>query len=228
MTSDASRTRFALIGDIVGSRDLKDRAAAQRTLQTSLAALNQLAKDGGCREGMAAALKLTAGDEVQALLLDPAVAVDIIVRIADDLHPAVLAWGLGAGPLSTDEHEDVAVLDGPCFHRARRAVEAAGRERAWVSAAGFAPPHEEALSALFRLMGAIRSRWKPAQLRYIRGARDRLQQDVAELHGVDESTVSKALHAARFRDVEAGESAARALLAWMKDRPAPGTVEAAI
>lgn len=228
MARDDSSIRFALIGDVVGSRELEDRAATQRILQASLAALNRPGNEGGCREAMAAALKLTAGDEVQVLLVDPAPAVDIIVRIGDDLHPVAIAWGLGAGTLSTDEDEDVAVLDGSCFHRARAAVEAAGRERAWVHAAGFAPPHQEALSGLFRLMGAIRSRWKPAQMRYIRGARDRLQQDVAEMHGVDESTVSKALQAARFRDVEAGETAARALLAWMKDRPAQDGLEAEV
>jgi hypothetical protein len=228
MASGSADIRFALIGDVVGSRGLKDRAAAQRTLQATVAALNRSRKDGGCRDGMAAALKLTAGDEVQTLLLDPAFAVDIVVRIADALHPAVVVWGLGAGPLSTDEHADVAVLDGPCFHRARAAVEAAARDRVWVRAAGFAEPHQEALSSLFRLMGAVRSRWKPAQMRYIRGARGQLQQEVAEQHGVDESTVSKALHAARFRDVETAEAAARALLAWMRGRPGPDALEAEV
>lgn len=212
-------TYFALIGDIVRSRHLSDRAGVQQTLQETLRALNRRLK----RRGLVAPLKLTAGDEIQGLLGDPALTVEIVVRIGDELHPAPVAWGLGAGALSTELGTDVAALDGPCFHRAREAVTSAAREGTWLRLAGFASPHGEAVEALFRLMGGIRSRWKEAQLRYVRSARTNNQQEVARLHRVDESTVSKALNAARFRDVRAGEEAARALLDWLsRDARADG------
>jgi hypothetical protein len=209
---------YALIGDIVGSRDLPDRAAVQRNLERLLRSLNEELQ-GSDEPGLATPIKLTAGDEVQVLLSAPARAVDLVVRIADGLHPATIAWGLGAGPLTTDVGEDVAVLDGPCFHHARDAVEAASEGDEWLRTRGFPTPHGESISALFRLMGVIRARWKPAQMRYIRDARTHLQKDVAALHDVDESTVSKALQAARFRDVEQGEAAARDLLRWIATVP---------
>lgn len=210
-------TYYALIGDIAGSRQMENRAEIQRTLLRTIEKLNGRFRCGGSPgDAVAAPLKLTAGDEIQSLLRDPVIAVNMVVEIADALHPAEVVWGLGAGGLSTDLGWDVGMLDGPCFHRARAAVESAGSDGGWLRAEGFDPPHAEALSALFRVMRAVRSRWKPAQVRYIRGARDRLQKEVAEMHDVDESTVSKALQAARFRDVEAGEAAARALLEWMR------------
>ena len=173
MGTPSEPTYFALIGDVVGSRQLEDRAALQRELVETIEGLSaKLSGPGGV---LAAPLKLMAGDEIQGLLREPASAVDVLVRIGDRIHPVTVSWGLGAGPLSTDLGADVALLDGPCFHRARSAVEAAYAEGVWVRVEGFSPPHGDALSALFRLMGGIRSRWKPAQMRYIRSVRGHLQ-----------------------------------------------------
>lgn len=207
---------YALIGDIVGSRTLSDRAAVQRALEGLVESLNEELRGPGSAE-LTTPIKLTAGDEVQVLLSAPGRAVDIVIRMSDALHPTAIAWGLGAGPIATELVEDVALVDGPCFHHAREAVEAAGADDEWLRARGFPAPHGETISALFRLMGGIRARWKPAQMRYIRGVRGHLQREVAEFHDVDESTVSKALQAARFRDVEQGEAAARSLLGWIAD-----------
>lgn len=207
---------YALIGDVVGSRELDARAEVQRKLADLLESLNdRLWKGGGEGAPLAAPIKLTAGDEMQALLRVPGSAVEIVVSLADALYPVEVVWGLGMGSISTDLVEDVALVDGPCFHHAREGVEDAADRGAWLEARGFPVPFSESLSALFRLMGAVRSRWKPAQVRYMRSARDRQQTEVAEEHGVDESTVSKALQAARFRDVEAGEEAARRMLDWI-------------
>ncbi|MGH7482063.1 MAG: SatD family protein [Longimicrobiales bacterium] len=201
---------YAMIGDVVGSRELEDRAAVQRRLRDAVQALN-----GAVAASLAAPLKLTAGDELQALLTDPAAAVDIAVGIADALHPASVVWGLGRGELATELVSDVALLDGPCFHRARSAVEAAAARGAWLRQEGLEAPHGETLTALFDLAWAIRSSWTPTQLRYVRGARDSLQQEVAARFGVSKQAVSKSLDAARFSSVREGEDAARALLRWL-------------
>lgn len=241
---------FALIGDVVASRNLADRAAVQRALRAELHALNEAlgperrdeetsVHDRGHGEPpaeaarrdrpgtdapLAAPLELTAGDEVQGLLRRPEGAVDVVVRLADRLHPAEMVWGLGRGPIATDLYPEVAAIDGPCFHRARSALEAAAREGSWVRVDGFPAPHDQVLSALFRLAHGIRSRWTDTQARYVSAVRGRLQKDVAREFGVDDSTVSESLKKAHFRAVEAGEEAARALLAWFgsSGRPADG------
>ena len=46
-----------------------------------------------------APLKAVAGDEVQGLLTGPAYMLDIVVRLADELHPVGLSWGLGLDAL---------------------------------------------------------------------------------------------------------------------------------
>lgn len=224
---------LALIGDVVGSRELEDRAGVQRRLRGLLEALNRelgapgegedplrggVDADGArrvTRDGppLAAPLAVTAGDEIQGLLLRPDAAVDVLVRLADDLHPVRIAWGLGAGELETDIGGDVSLLDGPCFHRARTALEGAAKDGAWARAVGLDPAVDRGLSALFRLMGAVRDGWTDTQARYARTVRGRLQKEVAERFDVSPSVVSESLKAARYRELAEAEEAARALLA---------------
>lgn len=200
--------RVVLIGDLVGSRSLPDRAEVQRRLVAAVEAAN-----AERAEALAAPLALTAGDEVQALLADPSAAVDLVTRVSDALRPVGLAWGLGRGPLTTDPSGDVSAMDGPCFHRAREAVEEAAREGAWLAARGFSDVDDRALSGLFRLLGVVREGWTDTQFDYVRASRDRTQREVAEMFERDETTVSRTLSRAHVRDLLEGEEAARALLA---------------
>lgn len=204
---------FALTGDIVASRELDDRAAVQRNLRDALHDLNTELGDA-----VAIPFEIIAGDAVQGLLREPAAAAAVVIGIADALHPVAIMWGLGRGPLATDLADEISLADGPCLHRAREALEAAVADDRWLAAAGFAPPHDEVLTALFRMMWAVRSGWTETQARYVRGVRDRNQTQVAELSGVSKQAVSKVLDAARFAAVREAEDAARALLAWLGGR----------
>jgi hypothetical protein len=200
---------FALIGDVVSSRDLPNRAEVQRRLRAMLEQLNH--ELGG---ELVAPLKLTAGDEVQGLLARPEAVVEILVAIADALHPARLVWGLGRGTLETDLSDDISVLDGPCLHRARESVLSAKAEGRWLVAGGIREPHGRVLASLLDLVAAIRSGWTETRIRYVREARSRQQQEVAALLGVSKQAVHKALSAAHFATVVEAEAATRDLLRW--------------
>lgn len=211
-------TYFTLIGDIVSSRDLTDRAGVQRRLGRALEDLND-----AFRGSTAAPLKLIKGDEVQGLLREGEAVVDLMTGIGDAIHPARMVWGLGHGPLATDLTGDVDLLDGPCFHRAREALGRASLTGAWLATEGFPSPHGEAVSALMSLVGAIRSDWTETRLRYVIHARQGSQRDVAERFDVNESTVSRALARAHFARVVEGEAAARALLgSGFEEQGTPG------
>lgn len=208
---------YALTGDMVGSRTIEDRVSVQATF---LEALERLNDDVG-EELLAAPLRLTAGDEVQGLLRNPVAVVDISVGIADALHPVVVRWGLGVGPVVTKLSADVTTMDGPCFHLARNAVGRASGRKGWLVAEGFGEEDDAAITALFTLMGVLRSMWTGVQAKYVASARDRLQKEVAKLYGVDETAVSHSLRSARFREVQEGEEAARRFLAaWPARRGA--------
>lgn len=198
---------LALIGDVVASRRTEDRARLQRRLGAGVAELNE-----ELAAALAAPLRVVAGDEVQGLFSRPPALVDAVVRISDHLFPARIAFGAGWGGLTTDLASDVTMVDGPCFHRAREALEDGGRSGAWVRLRGGPDPLDEVASALFRLMGELRAGWAEKQALYSRDARGRLQKEVAERHGVSPSVISESLKAAHFDALLEGEAAARSLL----------------
>ena len=197
----------ALTGDLVDSRSLPNRGSVQRDLRSVLDGLNEALK-----KQLTAPLRLTAGDEVQGLTRSPEVLVDIMVGIADALFPVQVAWGMGLGPLSTELVEDVSLIDGPCFHRAREAVQEAKRSSRWLRVLGTEPATGRAVAGLMNLVGALRSDWTPRQAEVVRAARGRLQIEVAEAFDVHASTISRTLGAAHYDVVLEGEAAARQLL----------------
>lgn len=205
---------FAIIGDLVRSREMADRAAVQLRFRRAVEEVNQTVGDH-----LAVPLKVTAGDEVQAVTDHPEALVDVMVALSDALVPEGLAWGWGYGELTTDLGDDVSLLDGPCLHRAREAVEAAKKRSSWLEISGMSEPSGQVLSALMNLIGSIRSGWTERQAEVVRVSRGRLQIETAERLGVDPSTVSRTLSAAHASRVVAGEEAARALLRSLAGSP---------
>lgn len=202
---------FALIGDIVGSRQLDDRADVQVRFRDGIRALN--VTHGAL---LTAPLKLTAGDEVQGLTRHPHVVVDIISGLAETMFPVEVAWGLGRGDVTTDLVDDVSLLDGSSFHRAREAVEVSKRKSKWFEVRGVSEPSGATLAALFNLIGALRSSWTSRQAEVVREARGKTQAHVAEDLDVAESTISRTLGAAHYKRIVEGEEAARSLLAYLE------------
>jgi len=205
-------TYYVVIGDLKRSRKLEDRADVQRRLRSAVAELNERV---GIRP--ASPLKLTAGDEVQGISEDPRYALEVIVALADAVSPAQFTWGLGCGELSTDFSDDVAMMDGPCFHRAREALERSRRTGAWFGADGIDAFASTVLTAIMNLMGAIRENWTAIQTDYVRRAREHSQIEVARAAGKAPSTVSRALRATKFDRIVEAEEAARLVLGKLGD-----------
>lgn len=206
--NDAPKPSYVVVvGDIVESRGLADRSAVQQDFLDAIDELNE-------REGtaLAAPMTVSSGDQAKTILEDPPVAVDVMASMSESLHPVSVVWGLGRGPIATPWKKDVDGMDGPCFHRARIAIEEAAKEGVWARARGFSTLDDRVMSSLLRLIGGIRSDWTDRQNEYVRHLRGRTQREVAEAFDVGESAISMALQRARFGDVREGEEALRELL----------------
>lgn len=216
MTRLATGTEFlAVIGDVVASRQLPDRAAVQEALAACVDGLAQVLPPGAC----AAPPALVSGDEIQLLLhlSEAAVAVEALRRIDDSIGVHRLAFGLGWGALSTplprSKTIDVARLDGACFHAARSALERAQAQGRWAAAEGTRNSADAlVLDGIFALLGHQRAGWTEKQAATVVAARGRLQKDVAADLGVQPSVVSERLKAAGFDAYSAGEHSAELVL----------------
>lgn len=192
----------ALIGDVVSSRQIEDRAGLQHSLIAELEVMNAAWGDE-----IAAPLVLISGDEVQGLFSDPSAVVPIVVHIEEALWPVKLLYGVGRGRLATELSRETTRLDGRCFHLARGALESAQKRRRWLHANGLGTEADAMVGSAFDLMSAVRTRWTARQLEFVRAARTASQSEVASRFGVSPSVVSESLKAASYKTIVGAEKA---------------------
>ncbi len=120
---DATKRNWAaVIGDVVGSRQATSRSRLQTRLDRALAAVN------GSMEPVQA-LTPTIGDEFQGMFATIEEAIDASLRLKLELTGRVdVRVGIGWGTLRTqDPNRTPFGQDGPCWWRAREALEELAR-----------------------------------------------------------------------------------------------------
>ena len=148
----------ALIADVVGSRSLntRTRTALQHRLRVTAQEFN-----ARYRKHLAARFAVTLGDELQGLFPNAAavwaVSHDLRARFPDTAWIVVCGRGALATPLRPGA--TAPELDGPCFHAARTALEAAKRQGLVFAFAGF----ELAVSGCAAYYAALYRGWTPRQ-----------------------------------------------------------------
>ncbi|GEK91192.1 SatD family protein [Alkalibacterium kapii] len=122
-------TKIAMIGDIIASKKLKERAETQKILSTILSKMNTTYS-----EHFESHLTITLGDEFQCIVSDVKTAFILIDRITLELQITTkkqlnddisLRWGIGIGGLITpiiDKKVSIGA-DGPAYWHAREAIE---------------------------------------------------------------------------------------------------------
>ncbi|WP_346030755.1 SatD family protein [Dermacoccus barathri] len=206
MTKSSGGAMIVVTADQIRSSSRGDRVPAMLT------ALESLTLGGRSR-----AFARTAGDEVQALIADPADAVSAVRLFVREGGWRV---GLGIGPVDTPVPDDVRAANGPAFVAARAAVnESRGgaQDLAVVTRVGGAEASaaaDDARAALDLLAFVWRRRtaagWEVADL----VAEGLSRQEIAARLGVTGSAVSQRVSTAAVVEADAGEAlAVRALTA---------------
>ncbi|WP_435346066.1 SatD family protein [Haloarchaeobius sp. HRN-SO-5] len=200
----------ALIGDIRGSRELEDRKGAQEEFKRVVDSLNERLPDSS----IASRFTVTTGDEFQVLLTDAADAVEAAVSASDLFHPARLRFGIGRGQLDTEVNPDQAIgMDGPCFHRAREAINSAKKDGAWLRVSGWSNDLDRRINSMFDLVQCVREDWTDRQAQFARALKEMgAQKRVADHYDVSKSTVSESLSAGHVQEVRSAEASLAELL----------------
>ena len=178
----------AFLADVVASRARTPRARA--TLQRRLRALaHEL--NTRFRPHLAARAAITLGDELQVLFTSPApvwqAAHELRLRLPD------VEWvvACGTGSLTTPLHRGATApeLDGPCYHAARAALDAAKAETQVFAFGGFDP----GVDACARYYSALYRGWSTGQRLLANAQRARpgaKLKELARLVGVAPTSIS--------------------------------------
>lgn len=209
-----------IIGDIVDSRKLADRAEVQQRFKQALAKVNhQHAED------IAAWFTITLGDEFQGLLRGGRSVLPVIQDIQAALAPVNLRFGIGFGTVSTEiSREHTAEIDGEAYHRARemmlRLKDGERRYSEWQTDMMLCGTGESdaVINAVLSLCSALRSKWTDRQLEIIHAYMScgGNQYKAASKLNIAQSSVNRALHNARFYAYQSGMAAVQAALAGEK------------
>lgn len=217
----------AVIGDIVASKAIGERAEVQHRLERALHDINE-----ACAADIASRFMITLGDEFQGLLRTGAQAAELIERIERAMYPVRVRFGLGVGAITTEiDAERPLGADGPAYHGARRAVEALkaserkrmeSRTGARIEIAGY-PDVAEVVNTIFALNTALKSRWAQRQREVVSAYLEcgGTQSEVAQRLGIHQSNVQKALAHASFYTYQ---RALRAISQMLSGIGGPGDV----
>ncbi len=199
---------LAIIGDIVDSRRIRNRANVQLEFEAALDQINKQYKTA-----IASGFLITLGDEFQGLLSNPESFLQIVLLLERRLTPVHLRYGIGWGSLETPIRATSLGMDGPCFHMARDSVIKAKEESRWIQVQGFGEGEDAALNGILNLVSGVRKRWKPVQAETVRLMKEvGVQKEVASLRGVSTSVVSETLKAAQYKSVSEAENSVAILM----------------
>lgn len=188
---------LAVIGDVVQSRATEDRQRLQDRLAQGLDRVNE--QHGGA---LAARFVLTLGDEFQGLLSSSEPLIQLLAQLRAAVHPAELRFGLGVGPLETALRAEALGMDGPCFHRARSAIERARELSTPIEAETW--ENRSVLEVYSLLYGELRGRWTTRQRQVHDLSTSGLDgRTIAETLNISPSAVSQHLRATGRSAVEA-------------------------
>ena len=151
---------LVLIGDIVHSRSVSDRNAAQRKFSSACAKLNIEAE----RLGLVSPLTITLGDEFQAVFKNSARLWECILRLEAAMAPLEMRFAVGVGAISTSLKRDSALgMDGPAFYAARAGIEQLKKTGGRYRIAGLGQD-ELFINAVLELLGRNRMKWRASRV----------------------------------------------------------------
>jgi len=183
-----SMTRvYTLIGDIVGSRRLDDRAGAQARIGAVLREVSPVVRP-------AQDLEATVGDEFQGAFrtVGDAALAALLVRLA--LLPDVdVRCGLGFGEVTVHDRDRRPLLqDGPGWWSARDALDALSRPRRAAERTWYVGPDAGRVNAFLLTRDALVDRLGDRGHRLLAAAlRGDSQADIAAAEGISRSAVSQ-------------------------------------
>jgi hypothetical protein len=180
-------TVCAVIGDVVGSRLLPDRAAAQSRLQAELIATNAAVH-------AVQPLEATVGDEFQGAYASVAEAVLAALQVRLGLLPEIdVRVGIGVGEVDVIDADRRPMLqDGPGWWAARDALDDLARPRRGGDRTAYVGPGQAEVNAFLLVRDSLVERLGERGVRLLAGAlRGRTQAELASAEGISRPAVSR-------------------------------------
>jgi hypothetical protein len=208
------RQVLALIGDIVGSRQITQRTAFNRTLQHTLTALSR------AHAGILSPYTLI-GDEIQAVFPGGAGIFADAAAILAAIHPRLMRFSFGNGILVTPiNRQQATAMDGPAFYHARDGIERLRKTGSLLAVTGAEHPAAALLEATFSLVSFGMRKWNRNRKHILALQLDgQPVQVIARKLRLSEQAVYKSITAGRLEDIMWIFEEAKTLIDTVLEKP---------
>jgi len=155
---------FAVIGDIISSREIDDRKRLQKHLNAILDGINH-----SYSEDIASQFVITLGDEFQGLLKKADHLLEITDKIKFQLEPVEVRFGIGVGGMKTEIIRETSTgADGPAYWCARKAIRLIHAKNDYNVSKIIIDTDEkndfiDVINESLRLCDFIEKKWRPTQ-----------------------------------------------------------------
>lgn len=191
---------LAIIGDIIQSKQVEDRAQLQDSINRAFETIHNLYPDL-----IQSKFTLTLGDEFQALLT-PSKHIFELLDALEHLIPVPFRFGLGYGTLTTVFDKNVSIgADGPAYWYAREAIDIihdqnwSGKTKSYIITKD--ETFDRTMNNLILLSDTLKSEWTDLQEETFEQMLDQNiytavfnQKQFAESLGISASSLSKRLN----------------------------------
>lgn len=187
---------FVIIGDIVQSRQIKNRAETQKTFSQAIADIDRHFKGT-----FLSPPTLTIGDEFQAVLQTTQDLFLMIHQFEIAMAPVQVRFGLGLGNIDTPINRQAAIgMDGSAFHHAREAIEQARRQnRKYLLITSVEEAQSKALALLLSWIDLNIQSWSLDKLKILYLHRQgKRQKEIAQSLNLTQPAISQHLNKPAF------------------------------
>lgn len=200
--AESDRMYLAVIGDVVSSRRLDERAHWQRQLDAMMDELN-IAHAAGIASGFV----VTLGDEFQALLHDTSPLSGLHRELVMRRLPFSVRISIGLGGVTTDIKEYAVGMDGPAFYRARAGMQRLKRSTDLLYVVTGDDGCDALLNTVAHLVCLLQTEWTEKQREVYRlSLQVQNQRRLAEMLNISPSAVSRMLKRMCAADIAAAEA----------------------
>lgn len=188
-------TQYVILVDVVDSRQIRNREAFESQLKGALEYVNEAEK-----ESISTPFTQMKGiDEFGGVLTEISPIADVISKILDRIHPSSARFAVASGEIDVEgEHETVAEMDGPAFHRASALLDEIEESGLYV-AADTDREADSLVATALNLLLLEREHLTERQMEVILAyERYGTQAEAGEELGLQQQGVSNALHRANY------------------------------
>ncbi|MBN1455506.1 MAG: hypothetical protein JW945_04575 [Methanomicrobia archaeon] len=188
-----------VLGDVVASRTITNRAAFQRTLEEAGQAVTDTYPD------VYAACKILKGlDEFGCALTSITDCYSIITTLLARLYPNRARFVLVYDYVDTGlETQDVSIMDGPAFHKASEMLSALKKSKLLFDMSVQDEVLDASLVGLINLILITKNTWSKRQFQIVEEYRKhKLQSEIAANLGISQQAVSKTLARTMWKELE--------------------------